>query len=254
MARRSKFAADYDLFAYASDNNSPSIVYCATNILNGKRYIGMTRQTLKRRSDSHIAAALRNGDKYSGFHAAIRKYGAAAFTFEVVAQCASYRDAALEEMRLIAETKPEYNQSPGGEAIPNIGFRPSAASVEKMRKTLKANPTRYWLGKKRPDIAAYQRKRLTGRADLMRSLHEKAHTPEARAKMSATKRATGPSPKHLEAMKRRRKKIVCLNDGRIFIGSQAVADYLGYRQDTILAVLCGKIPHVGGFRLTYVEE
>ena len=44
MARRSKYATDYDLFAYAHDNR-PSIVYLVTNILNGKRYIGMTRQT-----------------------------------------------------------------------------------------------------------------------------------------------------------------------------------------------------------------
>lgn len=247
MARRSKYSKDYDLFAFAEDNR-PSIVYMATNVMNGKRYIGMTRQTLQRREGQHIASALRGADKYSIFHKAIRKYGEAAFHFEIIAEYPSYMDAARAEIRLIAEMKPEYNLGIGGEAVPNVGYRLTAASREKMRRSLLANPTRYWLGKKRPDIAAIQRRRLKGN-----TLHTTPHTAETRAKISAAKRAAGPCAKHIEAMARRRKTILCLNDGRTFIGSKAAAEALGFRQDYILGVLRGRHPHAGGFRLQYVE-
>ncbi len=247
MARRSKYAKDYDLFAYAEDNR-PSIVYRARNILNGKIYIGMTRLTLERRRGQHIASAKRHGDRWSILHAAIRKYGEAAFHFEIIAECASYKDAALEEIRLIAELKPEYNLGMGGEAVPNVGFRPTKASREATRKRMKGKPG-YWTGKKRPDIAEKQRARLT--ANPPRYMLGKTQSEASRAKMSATKKSRGVSALQLEAMKKRRKAVVCLDDGRVFSCCKEAAAAIGCRPDSLLRVLIGRRPHVFGYRFQY---
>lgn len=254
MARRSKYREDYDLFAHADDNR-PSCVYVATNKVNGKRYVGMTRQKPKRRWDQHIASALRNGDKYSGFHRAIRKYGPEAFEFSVLCECATYVDAAKAEMRLISEIKPEHNQTSGGESIANLGMRPSEKSRKMSRERLLGKPG-HWTGKKRPDIAEQQRARLTGRPDLTEHLWSKAHTPEARAKMRATRQAQGMTEAHRAAMVRRRKKIICLDDDRIFFGAQAVADALGCKRRAVFRVLQQGKGHrltLFGLRFKYVD-
>lgn len=253
MARlRSKYAKDYDLFAYAEDNR-PSLVYLAVNKVNGKRYIGMTRQTLARRKSQHLNMARKEADQYSIFHKAIRKYGADAFEFSIVAECPSYKDAAIEEMRLIRELAPEYNLGVGGEAVPNVGYRMTDAAKEKMRKKMVGKPG-YWTGKKRPDIAQKQRERLTGRPDLNKHLWSAARTPEARAKMAASLRGKAPTDAMRAAVLKRRKRILCINDGRVFVGSQEAADAIGTRQDFVLAHLRGRHPHVKGFRLKYMDE
>lgn len=50
------------------------IVYMATNILNGKKYIGQTVKTLSGRKHEHIKHAL-IGRYTMPFHGSIRKYG-----------------------------------------------------------------------------------------------------------------------------------------------------------------------------------
>ncbi len=61
-----------------------AIVYLATNRLNGKRYVGFTTLTLERRRQKHLTDA-RNG-RNSAFQAAIRKHGAEAFDWCVLAE------------------------------------------------------------------------------------------------------------------------------------------------------------------------
>ena len=249
MGRRSTF---FDPDAFIEDSG-PSLVYMAVNRTNGKRYIGMTRQAVPRRWGQHVAQAFRGTSKYSILHKAIRKYGADAFEVTTLCECATYQDAALLEIRLIAEVKPEYNLGHGGESVPNVGFRFTEAAKEAARKANTGRPG-YWTGKKRPDIAEIQRKRLTGRPDLIQHMLVKAHTREVWDKTSATKRLRGPSELHLAAMVRRRKRIVSLDNGRIFIGSQAVADAIGCKRDTVLRHLSGARKHVNGLRFAYVKD
>lgn len=242
-----------DLFQYAHGNR-PSIVYMATHRENGRRYIGITRETLKRRQQQHIASALRNAYPSSIFHRAIRKYGSDAFIFVVIKQCASYKDAALEEIRLIAELKPEYNASLGGDGVANIGTRMSPESVRKMVASKRKNPTRYWLGKKRPDIAEKQRDRLTGRPDLIAHMHKKAHTREAWDKASATKKARGITDKQRTAAALRRRPVICLNDDRVFSGASEAAKEIGCRYDSMVRVLTGKRRSIFGLHFAYLDK
>jgi len=58
------------------------LIYRATNTVNGKAYVGVTRQTLSARQAAHKCRA-KNGAA-SAFYGAIRKYGWQAFVWEVL--------------------------------------------------------------------------------------------------------------------------------------------------------------------------
>jgi group I intron endonuclease len=60
------------------------IIYLVTNTVNGKRYVGQTVSKLTSRWATHKRCAQR-GSTFA-LHSAIRKYGATAFTIEVVAE------------------------------------------------------------------------------------------------------------------------------------------------------------------------
>lgn len=77
------------------------IIYLATNIVNGKQYVGQTVRTLDRRRNQHYSDAKRQTCNII-FHNAIRKYGENAFIWEVVKE---YNDVTIldeAEKRCIA--------------------------------------------------------------------------------------------------------------------------------------------------------
>lgn len=93
-----------------------AIVYQATNAVNGKRYIGVTCNTLVWRRKKHEAAADAGTQKGRAiFLDAIRKYGKAAFQWEVLAEYDNYDDALQGEIGFIERLAPEYNITKGGQ-------------------------------------------------------------------------------------------------------------------------------------------
>lgn len=91
------------------------IVYKATNVVNGKIYIGATNN-LKRRINEHKNHAIK--DK-SRFHDAILKYGIECFVFDIMFECERKEDAFRKEKDLIeffnsTESKTGYNETSGG--------------------------------------------------------------------------------------------------------------------------------------------
>ena len=97
-----------------------SVVYMATNILTGDRYIGFTSRPFGRRKSDHIKGAI-NGYAPGRFAAAIRTYGAAAFKWKILSTFATAHGACAEETRLIRTLKPEYNATFGGGAyVPHV--------------------------------------------------------------------------------------------------------------------------------------
>lgn len=106
-----------------ADARATMVIYCVTNTVNGKKYVGKTSHALAFRMKGHVYDALSKGSRYA-FHAAIRKYGADNFTVEVVAKCSSLEDLRNEEMRVIRETGSVangYNMTLGGEGT--LGFK-----------------------------------------------------------------------------------------------------------------------------------
>jgi len=89
------------------------VIYKITNRLNGKPYIGQTRQPLEKRFLQHAAAKTPLGD-------AMRKCGLENFTIEVVEECATPELTKARERFWIKVLKCKvpngYNQSDGGES------------------------------------------------------------------------------------------------------------------------------------------
>lgn len=82
------------------------LVYITTNKINGKRYIG-----------AHRTPDIDDGYMGSGtlITKAFKKYGPGNFTREILESCSSPDEMFATEIKLIAEMKPEYNITPGGE-------------------------------------------------------------------------------------------------------------------------------------------
>lgn len=135
-----------------------SIVYCATNKKNNKRYIGKTINGLEARKQGHIYTASKECETY--FARAIRKYGAENFEWTVLEYHSSDKEAQKREAELIIEFQtqiPEngYNITPGG----NGGSHRSIATRKKMgdasRRRVYENPESFktWsIGAQRPDV------------------------------------------------------------------------------------------------------
>ena len=119
-------------------------IYCVTNTVNGKQYIGLTKNLSIRRS-AHLKATGKQSSKV--LRSALNKYGAEAFEFAPVASCLSRADACFVERLLIkdrmAKVPNGYNLTDGGEGAG--GYKQTPESIGK--RVLKLR------GKKRPPEA-----------------------------------------------------------------------------------------------------
>lgn len=89
-------------------------VYCHTNKVNGKKYIGITSTTPNKRWG-------KNGNKYKGqmFYCSIEKYGWSSFTHEILYSNLTENEASVKEKSLIKKYKTKnpifgYNVADGG--------------------------------------------------------------------------------------------------------------------------------------------
>jgi group I intron endonuclease len=99
-------------------------IYIITNLINQKRYIGMTSNKLSERWSLHKADARRNKPYY--LHKAIRKYGSENFKIELLEETTvtSLKELGIIETNWIKKLNPEYNMTTGGEGhtgMPMIG-------------------------------------------------------------------------------------------------------------------------------------
>ncbi len=193
------------------------IVYRATNRTNGKCYIGVTIQSLHGRRLGHFSEARTSASKRP-FMAAIRKYGEDAFEWEVLEEHKSEAEALAAEVRLIAETKPEYNVAVGGRGIPSLSH-PEAVKV-----ALRASHT--------PERRAAFSAKRTGykhRPDTV----EKLRAAGLVAKDEWAKRShLGP-----EALMR---GVICLTDGEQYPSAAAAARAYGVDTGALVQVCQGK--------------
>lgn len=93
-----------------------AFVYCWTNIINSKKYVGKALNPQKRWK-GHLGQA-RQGHQ-SHFHRAIRKWGPDVFVLDILEECASEAAAFVAETRWIAllktnQSETGYNMNEGG--------------------------------------------------------------------------------------------------------------------------------------------
>jgi hypothetical protein len=86
------------------------IIYCATNLVNQKKYIGQTKGSLISRKNSHIKCAINGNGFY--FHDALRKYNFN-FSWEILHVCKTFNELNNMEIFYIAKYKT---------AIPKYGY------------------------------------------------------------------------------------------------------------------------------------
>lgn len=112
---------------------SAGVAYCITNTVNGKRYIGISRNA-RRRWSAHKTEANAGGCRV--INRAIAAHGKENFTFEVIASATSWTDLLDLERILIAQEGTHvsldrgYNVTLGGQGI--LGARFSEAAKKKM--------------------------------------------------------------------------------------------------------------------------
>lgn len=129
---------------------SKYVVYCHTNKINGKRYVGITSLSLRRRWN--------NGEGYKPnqhFYSAIKKYGWEEFTHEVLYEDLTLEAACEKEKYLIAKwdlcnSDKGYNNTFGGEH-----GKMSEHTKKRMSEAQKGEKG-FWYGKKLP-ISARQK-------------------------------------------------------------------------------------------------
>ena len=188
------------------DLNRPADVYIATNLVNGKIYVGVTT---KGRLGKRIYEHTRDSKKLNTkFYKAIRKHGIQNFYFEVVESHPSMAAGFVAEIRLIAELSPAYNSTKGGEGASGVPISPEGR--ERQKAACRGNKWR--LGK--------------------------THTPEVKERLRQAAIANPIALKtfgHLgpEAAS---KKVVCLNTGEIYKSASFAARVLGLDKNVVIQV------------------
>ncbi len=134
--------------------------YLVTCRVTGKRYIGITSGDVAQRWKHHVYYSQRERSRASALGAAIRKYGADAFSVEVICCARGLDDIKAVEAVLIQQwatfAPGGYNLTLGGQG--RFGFKPSRESVEQSAAKHRGKPchintraaaSRFHLGKKK---------------------------------------------------------------------------------------------------------
>jgi len=182
------------------------IVYCFTNLVNNKKYVGVTSQTLDGRWDRHIVCA-RNGSSYR-FHQAIRKYGADAFESVVLEECSTSEEACALERTWIQllgtkHYKLGYNMTDGGDGAPGreiseatrekhrqaqLGKRHSEATKQKMRESHMNHKVSDETRKKLSDLKKGENHHYYGKPSEDHPWFGRVHSEETRKKISESQK------------------------------------------------------------------
>lgn len=193
-------------------------VYQHVNLVNGKRYIGITSQKPSDRW-GYEGRGYREGQHFSS---AIKKYGWQAFSHEVLYTDLSQEEAERLEVELIARYQTQdphkgYNVASGGLA--------STLTEGTKQKISKANKGR---------VLSEETKRRIGAASARRKA-----SAETRAKLSAN------------SAKARR--VRCVETDRVYPSANAAARDMAVQQSKITLCCQGKRRTTGGYHWEYFD-
>jgi group I intron endonuclease len=168
------------------DRAQPVELYVIENLLNGKKYVGLSKDA-KWRWKTHLRAT--RGTRTSPLYAAIRKYGVESFKFTGLGSVDGYEAASKLEMRLIAgfgsKTPQGYNMTDGGEGLSGYAF--SEEALAKIRTAFKG---RTHTEASRLKMGSFKGRTHTPetKAKIAESNRNRVTTDETRAKMSASQK------------------------------------------------------------------
>lgn len=251
-------------------------LYCHTNLLNGKKYIGITCQELNQR--------FRNGKGYKSsphFNAAIEKYGWENFSHEVILSDLTEAEAKELEIEYIAkyETRnPDfgYNIARGGETAsgpdnPWFGKHHTEENKRLFSKLHKGVPKseetkrKIGLAHKGKVVSEETRRKMRENhydcsgannpnygkklsKEHIEMLVAASKTPEAIAKMKKNKIwYSGAENPHA-------KSVVCLDTGKVYSTIKEAAEDTGCRPEKISSVCHGARKHTKQLHFKLLED
>lgn len=248
-----------------------SCVYVATNKVNGKQYVGLTRLGVAVRSKHHGYKV--NAAK-TYFHRALAKYGVDSFEF--VEYASPISDAALADLEriVIVQLAPEYNQTCGGEVT--FGRKYDDATKERIRLAntgKKRSPecrkrnseTKKQQYAERPELRAIalqalekgrnapgaRERRINAAAASARG---RVWSEESRDKLSASCMGRRYGPDIIDRMRAsKRRPVRCANTGIVYSCRIEAAEKCGVSPQSVFRVCNGKYPSVKGFTFSYVR-
>ena len=247
-------------------------VYCHTNKVNGKKYIGITGVKPSYRWN--------NGRGYAGctkFNNAIKHYGWNAFQHDILFCGLTQSEAERLEIEMIAkhrtqEAKSGYNLASGGGV--NRGWRMSEEAKKKIGEASKGHPVspeararisagntgnQNWKGKHHSDKTKALLSEL--RSGERNGMHGKKQTEEAKAKISLamsgrtlsdeTKRKIGEGKtgsKNYNSC-----GVLCVETGEIYGSMTEAGEAVGITKHGISKVCNGKAQTAGGYHWERIE-
>ncbi len=171
-------------------------VYCITNIINGKKYIGSSIN-IRNRWNKHLSCLKLNN--HGNFHLqnAFNKYGIENFTFNIIEEIELSSNLIEREQFHIDTINPEYNIRLIAES--NLGLKHTEETKAKMRGT-----NNYWYGKKPSEevilkIKAAQTGRIKTSDEIVKTnFHKigKKRSEETKQKISLSHKGKVRSEKH----------------------------------------------------------
>ena len=222
------------------------IVYCHTNKINNKRYIGITSRKPERR--------WKNGEGYyhnQHFYSAIKKYGWHNFMHEILYCDLNKEDAWEIEKNLIKEydtTNPEkgYNLGTGGEHGAE-GSKRTAEQNKRKSKQMK-------VVMKNPDVIEKIKKNRIGMKFTDEHIENlrKSHIGK-----SPSNKGVPMTEKQKAVLRERKidkmKKVYCIETDMIYESIAEAARVLNVRPGNVQGVCEGKRNHTGGYHFRYAD-
>lgn len=219
-------------------------VYQHVNTINGKRYVGITKQAPEARWGC-------DGKKYRStphFWSAIQKYGWDNFLHEILFDGLTREEACAKEIELIAKFHTQdksygYNITEGGSA-------PSQPDEIRMLMSEKMRGNQNGLG----HPCSEEKKQKISNAQKGRHL-----TEEHKAKLSAAKAGKTHAPPSDETRKKisdshAKKAVYCEETDTVYASIQSCARELGLQPTAVCACCKGRHKSAGGYHLKYYDD
>lgn len=236
------------------------IVYCVKNVVNGKKYIGQTIQSLTARKKDHKASICKH--PHLLISKAYKKYGFENFEWTVLYEASSRSDLDRAEKKLIQEhntfSPAGYNMTTGGEGAGHL-----PVTVEKIRTILQ---NRRVTKKTRQLLSRSLKGKYTGN---QASFFGKKHTEETKRKMSEAQKGDKNHNYGKKATRETRHKmseshkgenhwnnhpVICIETGEIFLSASDAMQKTNIDNSSIIKC-CKKIRKTaGGYTWKYKQE
>ena len=219
-------------------------VYQHINKINGKRYIGITKQNPESRWGT-------DGTNYKSspyFYSAIQKYGWYNFDHEILFSDLTKEEACIKEIELIAYFQTQDKQH--GYNIMEGGSAPTIPEEIRIVMSEKKRGNQNGLG----HVCSEEKKQKISEAQKGRKL-----TEEHKAKLSMAKKGSHHIPPSAETRKKIsdahvKKQVYCEENNTVYESIQSCAKELNLEPTAVCACCKGKHKSTHGYHLRYYND